>query len=293
MTDLTTTPLNPTPPPDLSPGGRTALRAIVVIVAALALLCGVGGLTAAAVGIGNTRVIADNQSLPSSMRTLTIDTGAVPMRVHIESDDEAGEPRVEMRFVTVSQAGEQSLDIAAGTDTRIDVRGRTAEWLEWARAGELTVVLPPELARRLTVTTTQQLGVLDVDADLDRLVARSMGGAVILDGSARSIEAEVKHGAVVSHDPISVRETFSANVIEGDIEVQFRDVAPRTVDATSADGSVVLGLPGDGPFLVNAMTASDHDSAEVRVPQTANRDEAESVVTVRSSNGDVVIEQAR
>jgi hypothetical protein len=263
-----------------------------VIAAAVLLLCGLGGLTAAAVGIGSTRVIADSQPLPASMRTLTINTGAVPMRVHIESDDDAREPRVEMRFVTISDAGEQSIDITSGVDTRIDVRGRSADWLEWARAGELSVVLPPELGRRLTVTTDQQLGVLDVDADLDRLVARSMGGAVILDGSARSIEAEVRQGAVIAHDPILVRETFSANVTEGAIEVEFRDIAPRTIDATSADGSVTLGLPGDGPFLVNAMTAGNHGTAEVSVPQTANRADAKSVITVRSSGGNVVIEPA-
>lgn len=293
MTDLPTTTLTPSPPPDLSSGGRTALRAGVVIVAALVLLGSIGGLTAAAVGIGNTRVIADSQTLPASMRTLTINTGTVPMRVHIETDDDAREPRVDMRFVTVKQPGEQNLDIVTGPDTRIEVRGRTAEWLEWARAGELTVVLPPEVGRRLTVTTDQRLGVLDVDADLDRLVARSTGGVVILDGSARSIQAEVQHGTIVAHDPILVRETFSATVIEGDIDVRFRDVAPRTVEATSDDGAVVLGLPGDGPFLVNAMTTSDHDSAEVRVPQTTNRNEAESVVTARTSGGDVVIEQTR
>ncbi|CAN5654745.1 hypothetical protein BH11ACT6_BH11ACT6_33540 [soil metagenome] len=288
-----TIPLNPTPPPNLSRGARTALRSLVVIAAAVLLLCGLGGLTAAAVGIGSTRVVADTQTLPAAMRTLTINTGQVPMRVHIESDDDAREPRVEMRFVTVNETGEQSLDISSGVDTRIDVRGRSAGWLQWARAGQLTVVLPPELGRRLTVTTDQQLGVLDVDADLDRLVARSMGGAVILDGSARSIDAEVRHGAVVAHDPILVREAFSANVIEGDIDVEFRDVAPRTIEATSADGSVMLVLPGDGPFLVSAMTASDHDSAEVRVPQTSDRAEAKSVITARSSGGDVVIDSQR
>ena len=277
----------------MSRGARTALRSLVVIAAAVLLLGGIGGLTAAAVGVGNTRVIADDQALPATMRTLTINTGAVPMRVHIESDDQAREPRVEMRFVTIRDTGDQSLDISSGVDTRIDVRGRSADWLEWAGAGELNIVVPAELGRRLTVTTDQQLGVLDVDTDLDRLVARSMGGAVILDGSARSIDVEVRQGAVVANDPILVRESFSANVIEGDIEVDFRDVAPRTIDATSADGSVVLGLPGDGPFLVNAMTASDRDSAVVSVPQTADRAEAKSVITARSSGGDVVIEQSR
>ncbi len=50
------------------------------------------------------------------------------------------------------------------------------------------MVLPPELARRLSVTTQQEDGVLLAQADLDQLIARTEDGAVVLSGSARRIE---------------------------------------------------------------------------------------------------------
>ncbi|MGB3485934.1 MAG: hypothetical protein WBB07_27400 [Mycobacterium sp.] len=279
--------VHPTPPPTLPPAGRTAFRAVLVIAAALVLLTGIGGLTAAAVGIGNTRVIADAQPLPASMHTLTIDTGEIPMAVRIESDDAAREPRVEMRFVSASRGGEQALDITPGPDTRIALRGESPGWLEWARTGELTVVVPPQVGEQLSVNTFQQFGVLHVDADLDQLTARNTGGAVILDGSARSIDVEVSHGAVVDEDRILVRESFTANVIDGYISVDFRDVAPRTVEAVTSDGDITLRLPGDGPFLVDASAGPD--GTVVRVPLARTAADAESVITARSVNGEVVI----
>lgn len=286
-------PPGPTPPPALSPAGRTGLRALVVIAAALLLVLGLGALTAVAVGLGSTRVVADSQALPATMRTLTVDTGSVPMSVQIESDADAREPRAELRFISTADAGDHTLDIATGPDTRISVRGTTPDWMEWARAGQLTIVLPPQLGQRLTVTTEQQLGVLKVEADLDRLVARSTGGAVILEGSARVIEAEVRQGAVVSDDPVRVRESFSANVIEGDVDVSFRDEPPSSIEATTSNGDVTLDLPGDGPFLVTAIAGTEYDNTQVRVPQTSDPAEAAATVMARTGRGDIVIEQAR
>ena len=296
MTDPTipaATLLSPTPPPSLSRGGRTALRTGVVIAAVLLLLGGLGGLTAAAVGVGSTRVIADSQPLPATMRSLTVNTGALPMAVRITADPDAREPRAEMRFISATRAGEHSLDIASGTDTHISVRGESPAWLEWAQAAEITVTLPPELGRRLTVTTTQQLGVLEVDADLDQLVARTTTGTVVLGSAIGSVDIDVQNGTVLARDPFLVRESFSANILEGDITVDFRDVAPRTIDATASDGDVVLGLPGTGPYLVNASADTFHNSTVIRVPQTTDPAAAKSVVTARSSSGDVVIEDVR
>ena len=36
--------------------------------------------------------------------------------------------------------------------------------------------------------------------------------------------------------------------------VDFKDVPPRIVDATSGDGDVTIALPARGPYLVNANT---------------------------------------
>ena len=62
----------------------------------------------------------------------------------------------------------------------------------------------------------------------------------------------------------------------------------HTVDATSHDGDVIIALPPRGPYVVNANTRDG--SAAVRVPQTADRENAAAVVTARSDTGDVVID---
>jgi hypothetical protein len=284
-------PLPPTPPPSLSPGGRTAVRTGLVIVAVLMMLGGFGGLTVAAVGIGSTRVIAESQPLPAVMRSLTIDTGALPVAVRITADPDVREPRVDLRMITINPDDQRVLDIDSGTDTHITMRGQRPERLDWDRAGELTVVLPPELGRRLTLTTAQRLGLLKVDADLDRLVARTTDGAVVLRGAATSIDVDIEDGSLTAHDPILVRESFSANIIDGDIAVDFRDTAPRKVDATTGNGDVVLGLPRVGPYLVNASSGDSDNSTVISVPQTTDAVAAKSVISARSADGDVVIEE--
>jgi len=96
---------------------------------------------------------------------------------------------------------------------------------------------------------------------------------------------------VVTRDPIRVTESFSAATENGDIKVDFADTAPRTVDVSSQNGDVVVALPVRGPYVVNANT--DNGSTSVRVPQTVNRENAAAVVTARSQNGDVVIDDLR
>jgi hypothetical protein len=132
-----------------------------------------------------------------------------------------------------------------------------------------------------------------MDADLDRLVARSTGGAVILEGSARVIETEVRQGAVVSENPVRVRESFTANVVEGEVDVTFADEPPATIEATTSSGTVTLDLPGDGPFLVTAIADGGRGSTQVQVPQTTDPGEAVSKVLARTGNGEIIIEQAR
>ena len=98
---------------------------------------------------------------------------------------------------------------------------------------------------------------------------------------------------MVTRDPISVSESFSANTIDGDIEVDLKDAAPRTVDATSENGDVVVALPARGPYVVNANTGDQSGDTVVRVPQTTDREEAAAVVTARSETGDVIIDDLR
>lgn len=284
---MTTT--QPTPPP-LTPSGRTAIRVFIVVVAVLLSMGALGVLTAAAIGVGNTRVLADSSALPPGLRSLQIDTGDVPMAVRITSDPDADEPRTDLQFVTTGGTGEHRLEVTAdGTSAQVKVVGEAPRWLRWARGGELTVVLPPGLARGVSVRTTQRFGLASFDADLDRVVAHNDNGAILLRGSARSIEAHNQHGTIHSRRALAVQEKFTATSSDGDISVDFQDPAPEVVEADSGGGDVVLGLAGDGPFRVQASTASRHGDTVVRVPETADPARAVATVRAHSGSGDVTV----
>jgi hypothetical protein len=94
---------------------------------------------------------------------------------------------------------------------------------------------------------------------------------------------------VFTRDPISVTESFSVTTTDGDISVDLKDVAPRTVNATSRDGAVTIALPPRGPYLVDANTDNGDGSTVVRVPQTNDPDDAAALVTAQSEDGDVVV----
>jgi DUF4097 and DUF4098 domain-containing protein YvlB len=281
-----------TPPPPLSPSGRTAVRVTLIVAAAVLVVGAVATLGAAAWGISSFRVIKDSKPLPTAMRSLVVDTGSVPVAVRITADRNAREPRADLRMVNSTRAGANPLVVNAdGAEVRVTISGERSMFMGWGRAGEITLVLPPELARRLAVTTQQDNGVVLAQADLDQLIARTDNGEVVLSGSARRIEIHTDNGDVVTRDPIVVTESFAATTDNGDVKVDFSDAAPRTVEATTDNGDVVVALPARGRYVVNATT--DNGDAVVRVPQVTDRENAAAVVTVRSENGDVVIDDLR
>jgi hypothetical protein len=278
----------PTPPPTLSAGGRTGIRVVLIAAAALLVVGTVGTLGTVAWGLSTFRIITDTQNLPTNMRSLTIDTSDIPIAIRLTTDREATEPRADLRLVNSSRAGAHRLTV--GTDaagSRISIEGGTMSWLEWARGGEITVTLPPEQARRLSVTTQQETGVLLAQADLDQLIARSTDGPVILSGTARRIEVQSRDGDVTTREPISVTDSFVADTRDGDITVDFKNAVPRTIEATSRDGDVTLGLSARGPYLVRAQSG---ESTKVRVPETHDPAAAVAQITARTDDGDVVVE---
>jgi hypothetical protein len=281
-----------TPPPPLSPGGRTAVRVTLIVAAAVLVVGTVVSLGTVAWGISSFRVVTDSKPLPTAMRSLVVDTGSVPVAVRITTDREAREPRADLRMVNSTRAGANPLAVNAdGANARVTISGERSMFLDWGRAGQITLVLPPDLARRLTVTTQQDNGIVLAQADLDQLIARTDNGEVVLSGSARRIEVYTDNGDVVTRDPIMVTESFSATTANGDIRVDFSDAAPRTVDATSENGDVIVALPARGPYVVNANT--ENGDTAVRVPQATDRENAAAVVTARSENGDVIIDDLR
>jgi hypothetical protein len=279
------------PPPSLSPGGRTALRVTLISAAALLVVGGLVALGVTAWGVSSVRVTSDGQGLPRGMRTLVIDTADVPVAIRITSDRDTTEPRVDLRLVTTVRSGEHRLTTTSdGAETRISVEGAPSAMLPWDRGGEITVALPPDQARRLTVRTQQDTGVVLAQADLDQLVARTNDGAIVLSGSARRIEAHTVDGDITAHDPITVTDRFTATTSDGDITVDFGDIAPRVMEATSRDGDVVIGLPERGPYVVRAQSG---ESSQVEVPETDDVAAAAGQITATSDTGDVVIQSVR
>jgi hypothetical protein len=280
------------PPPALSPGGRTAVRVALIVAATVLVVGTVASLSALAIGISSFRVITDSKPLPSTMRSLTVDTDSVPVAVRITTDRDAREPRADLRLVNSTRAGENPLMVSTDADgTRITLSGEGSSFLDWGRAGELTLVLPPEVARRLTVNTDQSNGIVVLDADVDQLIARTDNGEAILRGSARRIEIYTDNGRVMTRDPISVSESFLAQTSNGDIEVDLKDTAPRTVEASSDNGDVIIAVPAGGPYVVNANTENGHTA--IRVPRATDRENAVAVITAQSENGDVIVDDLR
>ena len=292
MTTLAPPPPAPAAPPPLSPGGRNTVRVLLIVAAAVVLLGTVVSLGVTAFGLSAMRVTKDTQPLPAAMRSLTIDTGRLPTLIRIVADRAAAEPRVDLRQVDKKQSAGAALVVTNdATGTRVTAGGQSSTFMNWHHGGQLTVTLPPELARKLSVTVQQEDGALMAQADLDQLIARTEDGAVFLSGSARRIEIDSRDGSVITRDPISVSESFTATATDGDINVDFKDAPPRTLDVTSRDGDVKIALPAPGPYLVNASTGDEDRTTVVRVPQTADRDAAAAVVTARAVDGDVTIDQ--
>jgi Putative adhesin len=265
---------------------------VVVLVAAAALVIGaVVSLSTLAWGVSTFRVVTDSTALPAALRSVTVNTGSVPVAIRITTDRGAREPRVDMRMVNSTRAGADPLSVNTdGTAAQVTIDAEDSPILDWGRASEITLVLPPDVARRLTVTTQQEVGVVFAQADLDALVARSRDGSVVLSGSARRIEISNEHGDVATREPISVTESFRAVTQSGDVDVEF-DGAPKTVEARTEHGDVELALPQPGPFVVNATTAHDWGSTVVQVPQTRDESEAVSVIDAHSETGDVAVEE--
>jgi hypothetical protein len=295
MTSAVTTTIAPPPPapatpPPLTPGSRTAVRVLLVAAAAVLLIGTVSSLAVAAFGLSALRMTTDTQPLPAAIKSLTVDTADSTTLVRIVTDRAAAEPRVDLRQVDSRQSPGAAVSVTNEPGgTRVTVASQSGKFMDWNRAGELTVTLPPDLARKLSVTVQQEDGVVMAQADVDQLVARTIDGAIMLSGSARRVEITSQDGSVVTREPISVTESFSATTSDGSINVDFKNAAPKTVDVTSRDGDVTIALPPHGPYLVDANTDYGDGSTEVQVPQTNDPDDAAALVTARSQDGNVVV----
>jgi len=287
---VTATMAPPSPPPPLSPGGRTTVRAVLIVVAVVLVVGTVATLGTLAWGVSTFRVVTDSVTLPTTLRSIAVDTGSVPVVVRITGDPKATEPRIDMTMVNSTRADSNPLAVAAdGISARVTIADEQSPILHWGRASQIIVVLPTDLARRATVTTQQQTGVVMLETDIDQLVSRTRDGAVVLGGSARDVDITNTHGDVASRGTVAVTQAFRASTETGDLDVDFA-TAPKTLDVRTGDGDITLGLPLPGPYVVDATAGQTWGSTSVRVPQTSNPATAAAVVTARSESGDVTVQ---
>ncbi|RUP33518.1 MULTISPECIES: DUF4097 family beta strand repeat-containing protein [Mycolicibacterium] len=290
--NLDTAPLaDTTTPPALTPGGRSAMRSLLVVTAIVVTLSAAAGIGGLAWGISSVRVAAETETLPADFSSLTIDTGDMPTAIRITSDRNVNEPRVRMRLLNTAKDDHQALKVTRnGGAVTLAVTGEPSPLFNFGPPGEILVTLPPDVAHRLSVTTKQQVGVMLSQTDLDQLTVHNTDGAVVLGGNARRIEIHTQSGDIQTRAPIVVTDAFVAESTDGHIGVDFREVAPRTVDITNRDSDIDITVPSGGPYLVRAQ-AGDH--AQVRVPQTEDPARAVAQITARTDDGSISIATRR
>jgi len=132
----------------------TAVRVVLAVIGVLVTLGSLVSLGVLAVGFGSIRVVTETRALPSDMRLLSIDTGDVPAVVRVVTDASVREPRVDLRMVT---RGQTQLDVADdAADSRVTLSDNGSGFLWFNRTGEIRVILPPAVARDLSVTVNDQ-----------------------------------------------------------------------------------------------------------------------------------------
>lgn len=287
----TAPPADTATPPALTPGGRSAMRSLLVVTALVVTLSAAAGIGGLAWGISSVRVAAETETLPADFSSLTIDTGDLPTAIRIASDRNAHEPRVRMRLLNTAKDDHQALKVTRnGGAVSLTVTGTPSPLFDFGPPGEIMVTLPPDVAHRLSVTTKQQVGVMLSLTDLDQLTVHNTDGAVILGGNARRIEIHTQSGDVQTREPIVVTDAFIADSTDGHIAVDFKEVAPRTVEVTNRDSDIDITVPTGGPYLVRAQ-AGDH--AQVRVPQTEDPARAAAQITARAPEGSISVTTRR
>lgn len=278
-------------PPALTPGGRSAMRSLLVVTAIVVTLSTAAGIGGLAWGISSVRVAAETETLPADFSSLTIDTGNMPTAIRITSDRNVSEPRVRMRLLNTAKDDHQALQVTRnGGAVSLTVTGEPSPLFDFGPPGEIMVTLPPDVAHRLSVTTKQQVGVMLSQTDLDQLTVHNTDGAVVLGGNARRIEIHTQSGDIQTRAPIVVTDAFVAESTDGHIGVDFREVAPRTVDITNRDSDIDITVPSGGPYLVRAQAG---DQAKVRVPQTEDPARAVAQITARTDDGSISIATRR
>ena len=283
----------PGPARDLPMGrtSRTALRTIVGIVGALALILPVSAFAIGGVQLSNLVREEATHDLPVDAEKLVVDVDASAVFVTVGEE-------FDVPTLTTTLVGQKSRSMTPdisdenGTTTvSLDEVGRSGAWFPGSLREEtrVEIELPADYARDLDLDVSSRWGYTEVVGEFATVSTSTDAGAIHFDVIAQDVTAETGTGYI---DGTGTMDTLSLDSSTGYIETQRVNVA-RELSASTRTGSIDLGL-GEAVVPVDGITATTSTGwVEVSVPRedrVRDTDVQGYSVDATSSNGTVSID---
>lgn len=237
----------------MGPSSRTAMRTIIGIVGALALILPVSAFAITGTGLSNLVREEATYDLPLTAESLAVDVDAASVFVTVGEEFDAP-------VVRTTHVGQRSQGMTPGIT---DVDGMTTIALErenqrdsWfpgsiREDSRVEIELPVDYARDLALDVSTRWGYTNVVGEFATVNATSETGALTFDVTADDVTAETGAGYI---DVTGTMETLSMDSTTGWIETQRVNVA-KEVTAHTRTGGMDLGL-GEAAMPVDGITAT-------------------------------------
>lgn len=283
----------PGPARELPMGGtsRTALRTIVGIVGALALILPVSAFAVGGVQLSNLVREEATHDLPLEAEKLVVDADASAVFVTVGEE-------FDVPTLTTTLVGQKSRSLTPdisdedGTTTvSIEQAGRSDGWFPGTLRDEsrVEIELPADYARDLDLDVSSRWGYTEVVGEFATVSTTTEAGAIHFDVIAQDVTAETGTGYI---DGTGTMDTLSLDSSTGYIETQRVNVA-RELSASTRTGAIDLSL-GEAVVPVDGITATTSTGwVEVGVPRenrVRDTDVQGYSVDATSSNGTVSID---
>ena len=234
----------PTPSGESKVSRGLGITISAAIVGGLALLGAGGGAAFAATGQFSPDTVIQGSSLDvTGLKALDVESAAA---------------RVNVRFANVDEA---TLDVTGQTrgewqmrreDDKLTVRGPEQRFGWWIGAWfsddvTVTVTLPASLDGRLDADLDVSSGSLRADGGFRGLAVQLGAGAVRVEGSARTVKADVSAGRA----DLALADVSSATLsaAAGQLHAAFSGRQPERIDLDLTAGTMDVAVP-KGPYAV-------------------------------------------
>jgi hypothetical protein len=139
--------------------------------------------------------------------------------------------------------------------------------------------------RTTAVRVTNSVGTIRLESLAGQVTAGTSAGTIELQSVSGPIAATGSAGSIVGEAVSSARAVVKIST--GQIKITF-SAPPAAVTATTSAGVVLLRVPGDVGYSVDASTTVG--AVRIRVPRSAA---SPHVITARATTGSITIEPAR